>query len=566
MLELNNLSFTHKYARSSALHRISFTAEAGQMIALIGASSSGKSTLLQAIAGFIPYLVKGRLTGSIKLHGRNHTNLNLKERLKTVGYVSANPRSQLSGICSSVTEEAAWSLENLGLPPKEIAERTERTLREFSLLDLADRSPLSLSSGQQQRLILASILVLEPDILLLDEPSAFLDEQERLSLLNYVLNIASTANRIVIWSSSNIEEVCSFSRWLELDKGRLIYDGPPRQHFPSGSLSTPWTRIIRSLDLSYNPSKLPFTKDGAVNFLQKQAECTVSYSQQEANPIAPHDERSALSSFTIDLKDISFAYNSKEPVLNNINLTLETPDCTAIYGANGSGKTTLAKMLNGMLRPQRGSVSINGQDISSQPTWSLAAQVGFVFHNSREQIFTSSVWSETAFGPQNLGLTPTEINERCQEALELTKLTPWKDVHPYELSNSQLRLLSIAGVLAMRPQAVIMDEPNAALDEESWQILTQIFHYLRYTRPTLTLLITHNIDLISEQCQKIILLDKGRLQDFGKTEEVLRRHSNLPRPSVFQLGQALHLNPVPLKICQLKKLLPVCLELKRAAE
>ncbi|MGM9997825.1 MAG: ABC transporter ATP-binding protein [Candidatus Bruticola sp.] len=553
MLELQNLSFTHKHAHICALQKINFTVPTGQKIALIGHSGSGKSTLLQTIAGFIPNLIKGKLIGTIKLNGRSIANFSFEERLAAVGYVSANPRYQLSGICSSVREEIAWSLGNLGVPPQEMAERTDQIMKEFSLLDLAERSPLSLSSGQQQRLVLASVLVLNPQILLLDEPTAFLDDKERFRLLEYVLHLLSAASRIVIWASSNLEEANNFSRWLELDKGQLVYDGPPHQPSPSGSMFTPWTRILRSLDLPCPPNSLPFTKEGAVKLLQEQTFNSASHTEIKENKTPCNNEAPEFFPFVISLKNVSFAYNSGEPAISNISLTLQAPDCVALYGANGAGKTTLAKMLNGMLRPQHGSVLINGHNISDIPPWRLAAQIGFVFHNSREQIFTPSVWAETAFGPQNLGLSQSEIDTRCQEALELTKLTAWKDVHPYELSSSQLRLLSIAGVLAMRPQAIVMDEPNAALDEESWQILTDILHYLRYTRPTLTILITHNINLVSEQCQKIILLDKGRLQDFDKTEEVLSRCSNLPRPSVFQLGQALHLEPVPIKADQLKK-------------
>jgi len=560
MLELKDFTFTPKLSTKPILEAISFQAHPGELIALTGASGSGKSTLLQAIAGFIPDLIKGEIKGELYLDGHPLKKLTPEERLHKLGYISSQPHYQLSGICSTVKEEVAWSLGNLGVDPEEMRTRTERILQAFNLQNVAECHPQSLSSGQQQRLIIASVLILEPSVLLLDEPAAFLDNEARQTLLDYTLKLASS-QRLIIWASSSLEEAASFPRWLQLDKGKLIGDGRPYLLPDVGSLKTPWTRVLQDLNLEKKQpiTTWPVTEAESIDFLHQNwpiedgklrpAPQDIAYlNLTEKAHTAP-----LATDLTISWQDVSFSYDGKKPTLSNITLTLQGPDCVAFCGSNGAGKTTLAQMSNGLLRPQKGALLIDGHDTSNIPSWQLASQVGFIFHNVREQIFAPDVWSETAFGPQNLGLRAQEVEQRCQEALELTHLLNLKDIHPYELSNAQLRRLTWASVLAMHTRAIVMDEPNAALDEESWQIFVGILCYLREQRRTLVILITHNMDLISRYCQKIVLLNQGKLVDFGNTKEVLLRHRELPRPSATKFAQALQLGTDIVDSTQLKR-------------
>ena len=545
MLELKNFTFTHKFASVPSLYNISFKIQSGEFVALTGASGSGKSTLLQAIAGFIPTLIKGETQGELEIDGLLPQQIKAEERLRRVGYISSQPHYQLSGICATVREEIAWSLGNLGVSPSEMQIQTEKMLQEFNLQDLAQRHPSSLSSGQQQRLIIASILVLNPQILLLDEPAAFLDSVEHQRLLDYVLKLASSKKHTIIWASSSLEEASYFPRWLQIEKGRLVSDGQPCLLSTSGSLKAPWTRVLQNLGIEkhYPLENWPVSEAGSIDFLSKIWPLAAGQELEPANTALNHSEQDTepiAEAFSLSWQNISFSYAEQTETLKDITLTLQAPDCVAFCGANGAGKTTLAKMSNGLLRPQQGALLINGKDTTNIPSWQLASQVGFIFHEAREQVFAPDVWSETAFGPQNLGLNETEIEQRCQEALELTHLFHLKNVHPYELSNTQLRRLSWAGVLAMHTKAIVMDEPNAALDEESWQIFTNMLNYLHQQRKTLVILITHNIDLISQYCQKIVLLDQGRLIDYDNTENILHRHQELPQSSAVKFAKALH--------------------------
>lgn len=559
MLEIQDFTFTPKLAAEPILDKISFQAQLGESIALTGASGSGKSTLLQAIAGFIPDLIKGEIKGELQLNSQSLHKLKSEERLRNIGYISSQPHYQLSGICSTVKEEVAWSLGNLGVEPNKMRTRTEHILQAFNLQDVAERHPKSLSSGQQQRLIIASVLILEPTILLLDEPAAFLDAKARQVLLDYVLSSASS-QRLIIWASSDLEEAAYFSRWLQLDKGQLVSDGRPHLLANSGSLRAPWTRVLQDLNMEERQpiTNWPVTEKESIDFLRQNWPPTSTTQQTHKLQKQPQKENISpivqpSSDFTLNWQNVSFSYDGKVPTLNNINLTLQAPDCVAFCGSNGAGKTTLAKMSNGLLRPQQGALLINGSDTGAIPSWQLASQVGFIFHNAREQIFATDVWSETAFGPQNLGLTAKEVEQRCHEALEITHLLDLKTVHPYELSNAQLRRLTWASVLSMHTRAIVMDEPNAALDEESYQIFTDMLDYLRTQRKALVILITHNMDLVNRYCQKIVLLNQGELTDFGITKDVLLRHTELPRPSVAKFAQALQLSSGIIESTQLRE-------------
>ncbi len=562
MLEIKNFTFTPKLAAEPILKDISFQAQPGESIALTGASGSGKSTLLQAIAGFIPNLIKGEIKGELQLNGQFLNKLKPEERLRKIGYISSQPHYQLSGICSTVKEEVAWSLGNLGVDPEQMCIHTEHILQAFDLQDMAERHPQSLSSGQQQRLIIASVLILEPTILLLDEPAAFLDAKARQTLLDYVLNSASS-QRLIIWASSDLEEAAYFSRWLQLDKGKLVSDGQPQLLANSGSLKAPWTRVLQDFNLEERQpiTSWPVTEKESIDFLRRNWQILAA----ESSPELPRASlakgnvqiESSAADLTVSWQNVSFSYDGQVPTLSNINLTLQAPDCVAFCGSNGAGKTTLAQMSSGLLRPQQGALLINGRNTGNTPSWQLASQIGFIFHNAREQIFATDVWSETAFGPQNLGLTPREVEQRCHEALEITHLLNLKNVHPYELSNAQLRRLTWASVLSMHTLAIVMDEPNAALDEESYQIFIDMLNYLRIQRRTLVILITHNMDLVSRYCQKTVLLNQGKLIDFGATKDVLLRHMELPRPSVAKFAQALQLSSDIIESAQLKKELQV---------
>ena len=546
VLQAQNLC--KSYGEILALNNVSFEVKRGEIFGLIGADGAGKTTLIRILATL---LLADK--GKCEILGFDFVR-DFSAIRAHLGYMPA----VFSLYADLSVEENLNFFANIFNVELEtnyaLIEPIYRALKPFS-----NRRAGALSGGMKQKLALCCALIHKPKILLLDEPAAFLDAKARQVLLDYVLSSASS-QRLIIWASSDLEEAAYFSRWLQLDKGQLVSDGRPHLLANSGSLRAPWTRVLQDLNMEERQpiTNWPVTEKESIDFLRQNWPPTSTTQQTHKLQKQPQKENISpivqpSSDFTLNWQNVSFSYDGKVPTLNNINLTLQAPDCVAFCGSNGAGKTTLAKMSNGLLRPQQGALLINGSDTGAIPSWQLASQVGFIFHNAREQIFATDVWSETAFGPQNLGLTAKEVEQRCHEALEITHLLDLKTVHPYELSNAQLRRLTWASVLSMHTRAIVMDEPNAALDEESYQIFTDMLDYLRTQRKALVILITHNMDLVNRYCQKIVLLNQGELTDFGITKDVLLRHTELPRPSVAKFAQALQLSSGIIESTQLRE-------------
>jgi len=247
VISVEKLYFAYPGASEATLRDLSFRVDAGEAIALVGAAGAGKSSLLRILAGFVPSLVRGERRGQLRVDGMDPGTARPAERVRRAGLLFSDPSSQLSGICPTVREEVAWGLGNLGVAREEMKARVNGVLARLGLDDLAERSPFTLSGGQQQRVALAAVLALAPRVLLLDEPVAMLDPQGRHEVLQAALDLAGEGH-VVIWATPHLEEAASFSRWLVLDQGRLVQDGPAAIPASHGALEAPWTRLARNAD------------------------------------------------------------------------------------------------------------------------------------------------------------------------------------------------------------------------------------------------------------------------------------------------------------------------------
>ncbi len=269
MIQVNNVGFSYPHATSASLNDISFQAKTGEAIALVGKDGCGKSTLLRLLSGFIPRLIKGKRSGEVKVAGLDPSKVKVAERMAAVGLLFANPANQLSGVCATVEEEIAWGMGNLGIKRKVMHERVAQIADRLHLTALLKRSPLAISLGQQQRVALASIMVLQPKVLLLDEPAASLDPSARLEVLRMACEYAETGHT-VIWATPALEEAAAFKRWIHLEAGRIISDGPDSIPQQAGALEAPWTRIARMAQQEHKWSgPLPVTEAQALEGLRQ---------------------------------------------------------------------------------------------------------------------------------------------------------------------------------------------------------------------------------------------------------------------------------------------------------
>jgi energy-coupling factor transport system ATP-binding protein len=498
-LIVENLSCRYQTREENALENVSFSANAGQIILIAGTSGSGKTTLLRCINGLIPRSYKAELGGKILLQGEEYTEEPLSEVSKVVGTVLQDPERQILG--AYVRNEVAFGLENLGVPRETIVSRIGETLEYLGISHLEDRETFSLSGGEKQKVALAGVLVMRPDILTLDEPLANLDPASSKEALKLVRRLADEGKTILI-IEHRVEDVLRIQPdlVLYLEDGCVKYQGSAQ-----GLLET----------ADYRKVKLP-----APIVIARSGELTTRYD----DTIPPHANRDAKS--LVEFKNVSFNYPEGPTVLNDVSLSIRQGDIIAVLGPNGAGKTTLVKHAIGLLRPTKGDVLLDGVDSKDMTVATMARTVGYIFQSPRHMLFAPSVREELAFGPRNMGFSEQEIIENTEQALEVVNLSTEADRSPLALSFGQQKRVSIASILAMHSAILVMDEPTAGQDYANYMNFMDSVVGLRVgeEKPysfSAIVFITHDVDLAVSYANRVVLMSDGQIVNDGKPQEVL---------------------------------------------
>lgn len=593
MLTIRNLTYTYPATGTPALREVSAELAAEEVTLLLGPNGAGKSTLSLALGGFVPHHFGGKMQGDVILDGRSMRATPLGEWVTQVGMVFQNPFNQITGARLTVFEEVAFGLENLGVPRDEMIRRVRAILEKLRIAHLAARSPYALSGGQQQRVAIASILVLEPQVLVLDEPTAQLDPTGTHEVMDVLADLA-TAGASVVLATHKLFETAPFARRaLLLDDGRLVRDDDAAAILAAPLLDELGVerpvsaRLAERLGL---PPPWPVTLEAALPYFRTAQrrvgvlvggdEAGASLRRQEAGdePGGRSEQRLRLPPFgdlqhspllrpirhaqgklrsgeaadlhpdptPVELADVHFTYPSGVHALRGVSLALEPGVITTLVGENGAGKTTLSKLINGLLRPTSGLVRVGDWLAADHPVGELAQRVGYVFQNPDEQLFKSTVWEEVAFGPRNLGLTGHRLEQAVARALELTGLSAAADVHPYDLQLADRRWVAIASVLAMGTPVIILDEPMTGQDRRGRERLAWLLEALRAAGHTL-LTITHDMDFAAQHADQVAVLADGRILTFGSPAEAfadtaLLRRAGVEPPPVALLARALGLD------------------------
>jgi len=520
------------------------------MVAIAGCNDSGKSTLCYALTGFVPHFFQGKLEGDGWLAGKRIADTPLAELAPTAGLVFQSPANQLSHTKSTVYEELAFGLENLGIPRAEMRDRIDSLLHALNIADLAPRSPLTLSGGEQQRVAIASILVMQPKILVLDEPTTQLDPQGAESIFALLSQLRQQGTTIVV-ATHDLEAIAHHAtRVLLLHDGQLRRDGTPQEVLTDEGLETcgvaytTYTQVAKqaqSAGILPAHQPLPVTLEGAIAQFQ-----SAKPRRQPTTPIVtkPISEKTPLIRF----ESVTFSYPHQPPVLQGIDLAIAPGEQVGLLGRNGVGKTTLVKHLNGLLRPTEGKVWIGDRPTQRTTKAQLARQVGYVFQNPNDQLFCSTIAAEVAFGLRNLGLSKAAIAKQTHEALDLLGLSEFADSNPYDLSLPWRKLIACACVFAMQPAIIVLDEPTLGLDQRQTQRLSAALAQLRQQGTTL-LLISHDSDFVGRHCDRLILLQNGKIRLDGSVPAVLSHaevltDAGVRLPQVTLLGMGLGLGAI----------------------
>ncbi|HEX8683710.1 MAG TPA: ABC transporter ATP-binding protein [Ardenticatenaceae bacterium] len=529
MIEARSLSFKYPPLVPQGegllvLNGLSLSLRAGERAALMGATGAGKTTLALVLAGLVPATTGGELQGEIRVAGLDVREVGAARLSREVGLVFQEADHQLFNM--TVEDEVAFGLEGLSLPPEEIERRVDWVLDRVGLNEQRERAPWQLSGGQQKRLALASMLAMEPTVLLLDEPMAGLDPLGRRAIAELLDELKEEHGTTMLAMEQDAEWVARWAeRVLVLHDGRIVVDGPTREVLSqvdllrSMAVQPPqMAEVAAALHLPGHP----LTSTEAAPLVQQliqNARLPIQNEPQEiVTPLAVVGRRSSV--VAVKAEGAHFQYPNGPAALNGLSLEVREGEFVALAGPNGGGKTTFAKHLNGLLRPASGAVHLFGEPTTGRRVGELARQVGYVFQNPDLQIFAVTVRDELAYGPRNLGLSENEVEARVERALERFGLERWADAPPAVLGYGLRRLVSIAAVWTMQPPIWVLDEPTTGLDAALTERLVAEMEALHAAGHTL-LLITHDLRLVAALAERLVIIAEGRVALDGPPRAVL---------------------------------------------
>lgn len=535
---LQGVTFTYEGAALPALRDVSLAVRRGEMVVIMGASRAGKSTLVKVLNRTIPSFEAGALTGEIWLLGRRCVQETVADFAGRVALVAQDFEAQL--FSTSVDSEVAFALEQFGIAPEEMRRRVLAALKAVGLQGFEQRDPATLSGGEKQRLAIAAMLALEPELLLFDEPTTDLDPLGKQEVLAVLAGLRKEGRTLVVVEHETIAAEMA-DRVVFMAEGRVV-----GEMMAEDALRHPeWFRrcAVRPPDLPLLAS-LAGWNESPRSVEEAQAKVRAILEEKHWNSV-PNEARQGETwnqQVLLAAENVSVHYEGGErAALENVSLEIRAGDFLALLGHNGSGKTTLAKCLNGLLRPTRGHVLWKGRPIASIPLAQRAAAVGYVFQNPDHQIFSDRVWDEVAFGPRNVGLPEPQVRERVQEALEAVGLLGREGDDPFWLTKGERQRLAVASLLALRPEVLILDEPTTGLDYHEQRQMMELVCKL-HARGTTVIMITHTAWLVAEYAQRAVLLHQGQVLFDGGVFDLFAREDLLTTakfrvPDVVRLGQ-----------------------------
>ena len=502
-----------------ALDDVSLEVSRGERICVLGANGSGKSTLASVVCGLLaPDEGTVELAGErVCADGRPDLEAYRRAR-RSLGLVFQNPDDQIG--TSVVEDDVAFGPENLGLPRDEIAARVARELRRVAMEGYAGADPSRLSGGQRQRVCIAGALAMEPAVLVLDEPGSLLDVRGRAAIMRVMGRLAA-AGTTLIHVTHFMEEALDADCVLVMDHGRIVLEGTPDEVFSHGpelsglGLEVPFAaRLSERLDL-------PWTCDERQLLCELGTVPNLHKTLMEERPDIKHVCKLGTVP-NLQVEHVTFSYGRGERALDDVSFEAPAGSSTAIIGQTGSGKSTLLRLLCGLERPDEGRVVVDGHDTSSRRGSKAARRaVGYVMQHPERQLFAETVEKDVAFGPRNLKLPAAEVERRVSRALETVGLTARRNDSPGTLSGGQRRLCALAGILAMEPRILVLDEPTAGLDPRGRAMLRRVLARLSERGITLVQ-VTHSME-DAVRSERVVALDQSRLVAIGTPREVFSR-------------------------------------------
>lgn len=530
----------------NAVDSVSLDVEKGEFIAILGHNGSGKSTLAKHINAILM-----PTSGILYVNGKDTADArNIWDIRQSAGMVFQNPDNQI--IETVVEEDVGFGPENLGVETEEIWKRVESALGKVGMLEFRKHSPSRLSGGQKQRVAIAGVLAMHPDCIVLDEPTAMLDPHGRKEVIQTLKELNEKEKVTIILITHHMNEAALADKIFVMNEGKIALQGTPKEVFSHyDEMKKIGLDVPVSTEIAHGLKKYGWHMPDDIiseeelldsikkNLPEKAEKGTEHRVKQKNESKAEQDNREAQQQkdsgeVILSLRDVNYIYSAdtvyRRHALKNVSLDIWKGEFIAVIGHTGSGKSTLIQHLNGLNKPSSGKILYKGQDISEKSfkLSDLRKKVGLVFQYPEYQLFETTVLLDVAFGPKNLGCDREQAEQQAREALALVGLPEeCYEMSPFELSGGQKRKAAIAGVLAMNPEVLILDEPTAALDPYGRDEILSILEDLHRKKNITILLVSHSMDEVARFAQRIIVMDKGEILMDGTPADIFRRHKEL---------------------------------------
>lgn len=540
IIEFKDFSFKYRSQVEPTLRDINLSIYPGEKVLIIGPSGSGKSTLANCLNGLVPFSYPGKITGTITIEGENPADLGIFGMSKKVGTVLQDSDGQFIGL--TVAEDIAFVLENDKISQEEMIQKVEDAASLVEVSSLLHHAPTALSGGQKQRVSMAGVMIDNVNILLFDEPLANLDPATGKHAIELIDEIQKKKNATIIIIEHRLEDVlhCEVDRVVVMGNGMIIADMTPDRILASDILREQGIRE----PLYISALKHAGCRIQEHNHPQHIAHMNISdykekvfqwYQKEKLKKVPTIDDR------LLQIKNLNFSYQGKRPVLKDINFAINKGEMLSIVGKNGAGKTTLSNLVCGFFHADSGQILWRNNDISELSIKERGEKIGLVMQNPNQMISKAMIFDEVALGLKVRGVPEDEVNQRVYETLQICGLYPFRNWPISALSFGQKKRVTIASILVMNPEILILDEPTAGQDYRHYTEIMEFLKKINKRFGITIIMITHDMHLMLEYTDRTIVIADGSLLAIDTpahilTNEEIIRKAYLKKTSLYELA------------------------------
>lgn len=539
VIEFVDFSFQYRAQAKPTLNNINLTIYEGEKVLIVGPSGSGKSTLSNCINGIVPFSNEGKISGSLKVKGKETKEMSIFELSNSVGTVLQDPDGQFIGL--TVGEDIAFKLENDCVSQEEMKEKVKIVSEIVGIDTHLNAAPYSLSGGQKQRVTLAGVMVGDVDILLFDEPLASLDPATGKSAIELIDQIQKETKKTVLIIEHRLEDVlhCAVDRVIVVNNGEIAADITPAELLSSNILSETGIReplyitALKYAGCTITPEMKPEHID-TLNIDLCREKLKTWYEETS------EEEKQTTGEAILEMKDVKFSYESGKEILHGVSFKVNKGEMVSIVGRNGAGKSTISKLICGFYKPTEGQILFDGRDLINDTIKERAEKIGIVMQNPNQMISKTMIFDEVALGLKARGVPEEEIKNRVFETLKICGLYEFRNWPISALSFGQKKRVTIASILVLNPEVIILDEPTAGQDFKHYTEIMEFLKELNKKGVTIVM-ITHDMHLMLEYTNRAIVLSNGLklAEDIAAnvlTDEEVINKANLKETSLYELA------------------------------